>query len=837
MKNTTKKRLISLLCPLLVLCMLIGCAPTKQPSADSTQDSTAPGQTTVEDNTEGATENTTEQTTDAPTEPPVEGPGWVQDTGKFNDGIVDYEKEEVTEIIDAYPDDKIGQLMKPGDTGVLNTFHADFEDNDPTCGGGASFRQPGSLSATLPGNVDCRDGVLYVPFDANSATLTGTDWNTWSPNVSSSVKDYKQSQLSMDWTIVSVGDGAWLNPIWGCYVSNYAGKIPDGPGDGLWIAFNAAGSRIQIYHPDKACWPAAWASVPLEQGMLSGKHHVDIITSGDYSTYVYVTPEGTDTARPVCTIRFADGKIRVFNEANEMIDEAACTTNSLQGAHFSLFPHGGGAAMIDNLDLYAAAKGETLTHTNVTATPTEGNRLGLDITNKTDLVSICYSVWFDAILGVSGGKVDSFYNVTEALAGNRQWGSYGQFHYWAKPAQGYYSSSNTEVIRTHMTQLYTAGVDFIIIDLTNAHDGYLGTWQWDKYIQQPLDALFSTIMEMRAEGLGTPYVVLWVGDWVGPSEGPLYQKLYDEYYSKQEYLDCFVYWDEKPLLLTAYTQPEDFPLKDKNLFTVRSMWNYLSKGRPEGQWSYMARSNYKQYATGPDGKPEQMNIATAAFRYYMSYPETADGRQGGLFWHAQWLSAFETRPKIITLSWWNEWCAQRLTDDKGEYVFVDNYTQEYSRDLEPMEGGHGDQYYQWMIKYISAYKGGLSCPVLVEDAYKDQVEDFVAQFQNNSMLKDTFDLTQHGTCPGQLVVMKGAVNGEIREIYDFEISCPVDLNDTSTMSQYTDSEGCVHTVQKVTCPTCGTRLEIDLWEDKNENSHQITRILDNKGALILEVIE
>ena len=36
-----------------------------------------------------------------------------------------------------------------------------------------------------------------------------------------------------------------------------------------------------------------------------------------------------------------------------------------------------------------------------------------------------------------------------------------------------------------------------------------------------------------------------------------------------------------------------------------------------------------------------------------------------------------------------------------------------------MEGGHGDQYYKWMIQYISAYKGGLECPILVEEGHEE----------------------------------------------------------------------------------------------------------------------
>jgi hypothetical protein len=298
-----------------------------------------------------------------------------------------------------------------------------------------------------------------------------------------------------------------------------------------------------------------------------------------------------------------------------------------------------------------------------------------------------------------------------------------------------------------------------------------------------------------------------------------------------------VYWDETPLLLTAYTQPEDFPLKDKHLFTVRSMWNYLSKSRPEGQWSYMARSNYKQYAIGPDGKPEQMNIATAAFRHYMSWPETADGRQGGLFWHAQWQSAFETRPKIITLSWWNEWTAQRLRADNGDYVFTDNYNQEYSRDLEPMEGGHGDRYYKWMIEYIAAYKAHKECPVLVEKGYEDQVDKFVEDFRHNSLLKDTFDLGAHGGCAGKLVILNCAACGETKEIYDFEIGCPVDIEDPSTLQTYVDDKGLPHYLQKVTCPTCGIRLEMDMWKDAQGNDHQTVRIYSKAGELILETKE
>ena len=90
----------------------------------------------------------------------------------------------------------------------------------------------------------------------------------------------------------------------------------------------------------------------------------------------------------------------------------------------------------------------------------------------------------------------------------------------------------------------------------------------------------------------------------------------------------------------------------------------------------------------------------------------------------------ETAPKIVTLTWWNEWTAQKLDIGGGKYAFTDNFNAEYSRDIEPMEGGHGDQYYKWMIQYISAYKGGLECPVLIEDEYQDKLNSFMKKYES-----------------------------------------------------------------------------------------------------------
>lgn len=327
---------------------------------------------------------------------------------------------------------------------------------------------------------------------------------------------------------------------------------------------------------------------------------------------------------------------------------------------------------------------------------------GLDITKKTNLVAICYSMWFNAILGDGNKEPSDVYNITEILAGNGDWGPENAFHYWARPQLGYYRSTDKNVIRTHMTQLAEAGVDFIILDYTYCRDGWYGSAAWTSYVQKPCKALLDTIVKMREEGLRTPYVVFWGG---APTlESDLFENFYRYFYSKEQWKDCFVYWEGKPFALTWTKEDQSI-----DTFTIRGM-NGLRTDLDPGQWSFLNITNVPSY--GADGFVEQVGVCVAAQETYMSEP-TAHGRNHGIFFYEQWQTAFKYRPKIVTLTWWNEWAAQRDAQNR----FVDNYNMEYSRDIEPMDGGHGDQYYRWMCEYIRAYRAGEECPRLVEAGY------------------------------------------------------------------------------------------------------------------------
>ncbi len=331
---------------------------------------------------------------------------------------------------------------------------------------------------------------------------------------------------------------------------------------------------------------------------------------------------------------------------------------------------------------------------------------GLDITQMSDVVSICYSVWFNEVYR------PAYYNITEILRENPQdpqWGPNTAFHYWAEPAVGYYNSDNVEVIKTHLRQLNEAKVDFIILDFTNG---------LAEMLLEDTEVLCNTALEMRNSGEDTPGIVFWVKNSEADrsSNG---KKIYDMFYESGKYDELFVYWVDKPFLITTQEPTDSGDRTLTNYFTCRKMWG-LQNSLASREWSFLQDEPQNVAMSG--SRAEQISVSVAHQESYMSYP-TATTRNDGKTFQEQWRKAFEERPKVVTLTWWNEWMAQRFVDENGETRFVDNYTREASRDIEPMKGGHGDLYYQFMKSYIEAYKAHADFPENLLETEDYDLED------------------------------------------------------------------------------------------------------------------
>ena len=85
-----------------------------------------------------------------------------------------------------------------------------------------------------------------------------------------------------------------------------------------------------------------------------------------------------------------------------------------------------------------------------------------------------------------------------------------------------------------------------------------------------------------------------------------------------------------------------------------------------------------------------------------------DAVRQGLNASEQWSHALRADPRFIFVTGWNEWIAGRFAEFNGvrrPVMFVDQFDQERSRDIEPMRGGHGDDYYWQLVSSIRKYKG------------------------------------------------------------------------------------------------------------------------------------
>ncbi len=172
----------------------------------------------------------------------------------------------------------------------------------------------------------------------------------------------------------------------------------------------------------------------------------------------------------------------------------------------------------------------------------------------------------------------------------------GSSFHWGESEMGYFLSKDKYVIRKDMSMLADAGVDVLVMDVTNA------VRYWDEWA-----VVFPVMQKMKAEGNKVPQFCFW--SFNGPSI-TVVQDLYEKIYKTDKYKDLWFYWGGKPLLLyngsptvdangtgrkhknpnfeeQARTDPDhphygdpdfaepyykDYTKEVKNFFTLRTMW-------------------------------------------------------------------------------------------------------------------------------------------------------------------------------------------------------------------------------------------------------------------------
>ena len=299
--------------------------------------------------------------------------------------------------------------------------------------------------------------------------------------------------------------------------------------------------------------------------------------------------------------------------------------------------------------------------------------------------------------------------------------SYG--NYWSEPYFGYYIDVDEWVLRKHAQMLCDAGVDFIFVDISNAET-----------YKSAHTKLFETWYQIRQEGGQTPQICFLTGDTEGRLLDHLNILKTTVYSNKnfEKYKDLFFLWEGKPLIFgNAGRNLSEKEQKLLDQFTVRRCWAWKNT---DGYWNWLTES--PQYeGRDANGIFEQMSVvmghhaSTSKGRSYTSAGgQPNNGKQDfefssttakyGYCFDEQFQYAIEADPSVIMITGWNEWIAGcQSADDAAtmantqvnNYMFVDAFNTEFSRDGEPMkirDGlGFGDNYYYQMVNYIRLFKG------------------------------------------------------------------------------------------------------------------------------------
>ena len=363
-----------------------------------------------------------------------------------------------------------------------------------------------------------------------------------------------------------------------------------------------------------------------------------------------------------------------------------------------------------------------------------------------------------------GPDSDGPYNVGEILAENPydpQWGP--KAHYWGEPEIGYYQNEELWAIRRHAYQLSDAGVDVVIFDVTN-----------DKTFPEVYLPICELWTQMRAQGSRTPDIAFLASEIATNT-------LWDDFYKPGRFKDLWFYWKGKPLLLVGQHEipsrklNNDIVFRDEiyEFFSMKQSWAWTSlpwydDGKDEWPWvdhfpqtiGWHEDPSIAEHVPVAVAQHPFSNIGRSFHHFHQPRVDIYDltpYTDQGLHFQEQWNRALEVDPEFVFVTGWNEWTATSgITKEDvietaihydfypgahlgmageplrpGMRLFIDQYNQEFSRDIEPMKGGHTDNYYYQLISNVRRYKG-VSEPVKAGDPVRIKIGGSFSQWEQVS---------------------------------------------------------------------------------------------------------
>lgn len=317
----------------------------------------------------------------------------------------------------------------------------------------------------------------------------------------------------------------------------------------------------------------------------------------------------------------------------------------------------------------------------------------------------------------------------------------GRPYYWDEPLYGFYTNTDKYVVRKHAELLADADVDVVIFDTTN------GTLLFEPAAEVLLDVW----TEAKADGVDVPQVAFILNFTGEEDTRTQLRTLYDIMYSKGLYKDLWFMWEGKPLVMAdirCLDLDDETDKKIFDFFTFRDNEStYFANDTAflEDTWGWCSEYEQTKFGKRIFGSVEQMcvsvaqnanenglaamnsTVGTVQGRSYTkgdySYSYTYAGKKitadkniensmfYGLNFQQQWDYALEVDPDFIFVTGFNEWIAGRWKEWYGtENAFPDQFSPEYSRDIEPSAGVLKDYYYYQLVENIRRFKGTDAFP-------------------------------------------------------------------------------------------------------------------------------
>ncbi len=320
-------------------------------------------------------------------------------------------------------------------------------------------------------------------------------------------------------------------------------------------------------------------------------------------------------------------------------------------------------------------------------------------------------------------------------ANHKLW--YTDSYHWGEPEMGYFLSQDEYVIRKDMSMLADAGVDVLVMDVTNA------IRYWEEW-----EVTFSTMEKMKAEGNKVPQFIFWAFN------GPVItvvQDLFDRIYKEEKYKDLWFYWDGKPLLLyngrpsldangggvknpnlhydaeaksdktnPHYGDPDyteefytDYTKEVKEFFTLRTMWwGYYEWGGErflgtEDNWSFgysMADPKVKELTpeellSTHDGKLEEAAVTPAQHPVTMTKENMGVGKSWSRKYGEPTLNEYDLPDSAYV-----PWLGKKVKDPEGygiyfqerwdealeanpQFLYVNDWNEWTAGKYQPKDGG------------------------------------------------------------------------------------------------------------------------------------------------------